>query len=102
MDPLLDAFEYSPNLTHITFSNAGDPLKTCRLPWSRIIVYADSPDDEGITGTPRFHVLTKMPLLESVRLYCDKHSTIPVSGRVHLPRLQNLTLEEGYTAVAIS
>ncbi len=28
------------------------------------------------------------------------HSTIPVLGRVHLPGLQNLTLEEGYAAVA--
>ncbi|KAK0479195.1 hypothetical protein IW261DRAFT_1626576 [Armillaria novae-zelandiae] len=87
MDPLLDAFEYSPNLTHIS------------LP---ITVYdvADGPDDEGITETPHLHVLTKMPLLESMRLYCDKRSTIPASGRVRLPRLQNLTLAEGYTAVA--
>ncbi|PBK61167.1 hypothetical protein ARMSODRAFT_1089873 [Armillaria solidipes] len=102
IDPLLDAFEYSPNLTHIAFSNVGDPLQVCSLPWSQITVYdgADGPDDENITETPHLHVLTKMPLLESARLYCDKHSTIPVSGRVHLPRLQNLTLEEGYTAVA--
>ncbi|KAK0224306.1 hypothetical protein IW262DRAFT_884313 [Armillaria fumosa] len=102
MDPLLDAFEYSPNLTHLAFSSTGDPLKICHLPWSQITVYdgADGPDDDdSITETPHLHVLTKMPLLESVRLYCDKHSTIPASGRVHLPRLQNLTLEEGYDAV---
>ncbi|SJL13260.1 uncharacterized protein ARMOST_16699 [Armillaria ostoyae] len=102
IDPLLDAFEYSPNLTHIAFSNVGDPLQICSLLWSQITVYdgTDGPDDENITETPHLHVLTKMPLLESARLYCDKHSTIPVSGRVHLPRLQNLTLEEGYAAVA--
>ncbi len=102
MDPLLDAFEYSPNLTHIALSNVGDPFQIYCLPWSQITVYdgADGPDDEDITETPHLHALTKMPLLESARLFCDKHSTIPVSGRVHLPRLQNLTLDEGYAAVA--
>ncbi|KAK0460409.1 uncharacterized protein EV420DRAFT_1670599 [Desarmillaria tabescens] len=97
LDPLLDAFEYSPKLTHIAFSHVGDPLQIFSLPWSQITAYdgPDSPDDEHIIETPHLHVLTKMPLLESARLYCDKHSTIPASGRVHLPRLQNLTLEEG-------
>lgn len=41
-----------------------------------------------------------MSLLESARLCCDKHSGAPSSGKVHLPRLQNLTLEEGSSAVA--
>ncbi|KAK0229751.1 hypothetical protein EDD85DRAFT_122829 [Armillaria nabsnona] len=51
MDPLLDAFEYSPNLTHIAFSNVGDPLQVCSLPWSQITVYdgADGPDGKDIT-----------------------------------------------------
>ncbi len=71
MDPLLDAFEYSPNLTHIALSNVGDPFQIYCLPWSQITVYdgADGPDDEDITETPHLHALTKMPLLESARLF---------------------------------
>ncbi|KAK0184471.1 hypothetical protein F5146DRAFT_1145308 [Armillaria mellea] len=83
----------TPQISHVAFSNVGDPLQVFSLSWSQITVYDGA-------ETLHLDVLTNMPLLESARLYCDKHSTMPVSGRIHLPRLQKLTLEESHTAAA--
>ncbi|KAK0226769.1 hypothetical protein EDD85DRAFT_855567 [Armillaria nabsnona] len=98
-----EMFRAAPRLRCVQVCGLDDPQRVFLLPWSQLTVYdgSDSLEDEQDHQTNHMKVLPHMRNLLSLRMYCDRPSTIPL-GPVYLPLLQNLILLEGISALTDS